>query len=83
LGGHTTKTVGKTCTTTFLVSLGKFGQKFFAPPRVCLLLHLCVKRSTMGEQRLGTLALLRIESNLVKKLTKKIVDEFAVSKVVI
>jgi len=37
----------------------------------------------MGKQRLGTLALLRIESNLVKKLTKKIVDEFAVSKVVI
>jgi len=28
-----------------------------------------VKRSTIGQQRLGTLALLRIESNLLKKLT--------------
>jgi len=40
LGGHTTKMVGKSCTTTFLASLGKFGQKSFAPPRICLLLHL-------------------------------------------
>jgi len=47
----------------------KFGQKSFATPRICLLLHLCVKRSTMGQQRLGTLVLLCIESNLLKKLT--------------
>jgi len=39
-GGHTTKTVGKSCTTTFWASLGKFSQKVFAPPKICLLLHL-------------------------------------------
>ena len=69
LGGHTAKTVGKSCTVTFLVNLGKFGQISLAPLRICLLLHICVKRSTMGQQRLDTLALLRIESNLLKKLT--------------
>ena len=68
-GSHTTKTVDKSSTTTFLESLEKFGLKCFAPPRICLLLHLFVKRSTMVQQRLGTLALLRIESNLVQKLT--------------
>jgi len=41
-GGHTTKTVGKSCTTTFCASLRKFGLKSFAPPKICLLLHLCV-----------------------------------------
>jgi len=25
----------------FLASLWKFGQKSFAPPKICLLLHLC------------------------------------------
>jgi len=40
-GGHSTKMVGKSCTTTFWASLGKFGQKSFAPPKICLLLHLC------------------------------------------
>ena len=40
-GGHTTKTVGKRCTTTFWASLGKFGQKSFVSPKICLLLHLC------------------------------------------
>jgi len=69
-GGHNTETVGKSCTTNFLASLGKFWEKSFAHTRICLLLHLCVKRSTMGQQRLGTLALLRIETNLRKKLTK-------------
>jgi len=26
---------------SFLSSLGEFGQKPFAPPKICLLLHLC------------------------------------------
>ena len=41
--GHTAKTVGKSCTTTFWASLGKFGRKSFAPPKMCLLLHLCIE----------------------------------------
>jgi len=44
-GGHATKTVGKSCTTTFWASLGKFGQKFFARPKTCLLLHLLPDQS--------------------------------------
>jgi len=32
-GGHTKKTVGKSCTTTFWASVGKFGQKSFAPSK--------------------------------------------------
>jgi len=35
------KFVGKRHTKTFSSSLGKFGQKSFAPPKICLLLHLC------------------------------------------
>jgi len=31
--GRTTKTVDKSCTTTFWASLGKFGQKSFAPQK--------------------------------------------------
>jgi len=34
------KFVGKSRTTTFWASLGKFGQRSFAPPKFCLLLHL-------------------------------------------
>jgi len=50
LGGDTKKClhdlrgkqfVGKSPTTIFWASLGKFGQKSFAPPKNCLLLHLC------------------------------------------
>ena len=32
---------GKSRTKFFLASLGKLGQKFFASPNICLLLHLC------------------------------------------
>ena len=32
--------VGKSCTKTFLGCLGKFGQKSFATPKICLLLNL-------------------------------------------
>jgi len=32
--------LGKSRTTTFRASLGKFGQKSFAIPKICLLLHL-------------------------------------------
>lgn len=40
-----------------------------------------VKRSTMGQQRLGILALLCIESDLLHKIDfKKLTDEFAVTK---
>jgi len=39
--GHTTKTVGKSFTITFSASLVLFGQKSFAPPKICFLLHLC------------------------------------------
>jgi len=35
------KFIGKSPTTTFRASLGKFGQKSFAPPKICLLLYLC------------------------------------------
>jgi len=31
----------------FRVSLGEFGQKFFAPPKICLLLHLCHRLMVM------------------------------------
>jgi len=34
------KFVGKSRPATFWASLGKFGQKSFAPPKICLLLHL-------------------------------------------
>jgi len=34
------KFVGKSCTTTFRASLGKFRQKSFALQNICLLLHL-------------------------------------------
>jgi len=30
-----------------MASLGKFGQKFFAPPNICLLLHLCILRNVI------------------------------------
>jgi len=43
LGGHTKKTVSKSCTTIFWASLGKFGQKSFASPKLCLLLHVCIQ----------------------------------------
>jgi len=36
----TQKNVGKICT-TFWASLGKFGQKSFALPKICLLLQIC------------------------------------------
>jgi len=48
-GGHTEKGlydlrgrtfVGKSCTKTFRESLGKFGQKSFATPKISLLLNL-------------------------------------------
>jgi len=35
------KFVGKSRTTTFPASLGKFGQNSSAPPKICLLQHLC------------------------------------------
>ena len=31
----------------FRASLGKFGQKFFAPPNICLLLHICATHTIM------------------------------------
>jgi len=34
------KFVGKIAQKTFRASLGKFGQKSFAVPKICLLLHL-------------------------------------------
>ena len=41
-GGHSTKMVGKSCTTTFWASLGKCGQKSFAPQKfACSYTHLC------------------------------------------
>ena len=30
--------------------LGKFGQKFFAPPKICVLLHLCLSQLTKFRQ---------------------------------
>jgi len=35
------KFVGKSCRKMFRASLRKFGQKSFAPPKICLLLRLC------------------------------------------
>jgi len=36
----------------FRTSLRKFGQKFFARPKICLLLHLCLQRSkTLGKHK--------------------------------
>jgi len=35
------KFVNKSYTKKLSASLGKFGQKFFTPPKTCLLLHLC------------------------------------------
>jgi len=35
------KFVGKSHTKMFRTSLGRFGQKSFKPPKICLLLHLC------------------------------------------
>jgi len=46
----------------------KFGKNPLHPQEFACS-YTCVKRSTVGQQRLGTLALLRIESNLLKKLT--------------
>jgi len=36
------KFVGKSPTKSFRESLGKFGQKSFAPPKICLLSHPCL-----------------------------------------
>jgi len=33
----------KSCLKTFRASLGKFGQKSFVPPKIRLLLHLCLQ----------------------------------------
>jgi len=35
------KFVDKSCTRTFSGNLEKFGEKSFASPKICLLLHLC------------------------------------------
>ena len=40
-----------------------------------------VKRSTMGQQRLGALALLNIESDLLRKIDfQKLIEDFSVAK---
>jgi len=39
VGGNIRKKVAR----TFRASLGKFGQKSFASPKICLLLHLCIQ----------------------------------------
>jgi len=45
---------------TFLASLGEFGKNSFAPPKICLLLHLCILKQlqthfkTKHEKVVGT-----------------------------
>jgi len=36
----------------FRASLGKFGQKVFTLPKICLLLHLCTHRLSLSYQRI-------------------------------
>ena len=40
--GRYEKIIAQKVTQIFRASLGKFGQKSFAPPKICLLVHLCL-----------------------------------------
>ena len=43
--------VGNRRTKAIWASLGKFRQKFFAPPKICLLLHLCSRQRVYSNAR--------------------------------
>jgi len=50
------KLVGKSCTKTLWASFRKFGKKSFAPPNICLHLHLCLRVGILVKAHCGSVS---------------------------